>query len=54
MLELIREFTEENDKNKHLFDLFINTLHEIAHKGDPRVNIVAFEVQMLALLGISA
>jgi DNA repair protein RecO (recombination protein O) len=51
ILELVREFTEENDKNEQLFDLFINTLHEMANKGDPTVNIVAFEVQMLALLG---
>ena len=26
-------------------------MHEITNKGDPTVNIVAFEVQMLALLG---
>jgi len=51
ILELVREFTEENDKNEQLFDLFINTLHEMANKDDPTVNIVAFEVQMLALLG---
>jgi DNA repair protein RecO (recombination protein O) len=51
ILELVREFTEENDKNEQLYDLFINTLHEMANKGDPTVNIVAFEVQMLALLG---
>ncbi|MHC4138303.1 MAG: DNA repair protein RecO C-terminal domain-containing protein [Planctomycetota bacterium] len=34
-----------------MFDLFINTLYEIANKGYPTVNIVAFEVQMPALLG---
>ncbi len=51
ILELVREFTEENDKNEQLFDLFINTLHEIANKGYPAVNIIALEIQMLALLG---
>ena len=49
--ELVREFTEENDKNEHLFDLFINTLHEIANKGYPAVNIIALEIQMLDLPG---
>ena len=49
--KLVREYTEENDKDEQLFDLFINTLHEITNKADPTVNIVAFEVQMLALLG---
>ena len=51
ILELVREFTEENDKNEHFFDLFVNTLREIADKVDPTVNIIAFEVQMLTLLG---
>ncbi|MGR3302336.1 MAG: DNA repair protein RecO [Candidatus Scalindua sp.] len=51
ILELVREFTEENDKNEPLFDLFKNTLSEIANKGDPTVNTIAFEVQLLALLG---
>ena len=47
----MREFTEENDRNEPLFDLFKNTLCEIADKGDPTVNTIAFEVQLLALLG---
>ena len=51
ILELVREFTEENDKNEHLFDLFINTLYEMVNRGDPTVNTIAFEVQMLALIG---
>jgi DNA repair protein RecO (recombination protein O) len=51
ILELIKEFTEENDKNEPLFDLFINTLYEIASRGDSTVSTLAFEVQMLALLG---
>jgi DNA repair protein RecO (recombination protein O) len=51
ILELIREFTEENDKNEPLFDLFINTLSEIASRGDSTVSTLAFEIQMLALLG---
>ena len=51
ILELVKEFTEENDKNEPLFDLFINTLYEMTNKGDPTVNTIAFEVQMLALLG---
>lgn len=51
ILELIREFTEDNDRNELLFDLFVNTLREIANKVEPTVNIIAFEVQMLALLG---
>lgn len=51
ILELVREFTEENDKNEHLFDLFINTLYEMVNRGDPAVNTIAFEVQMLALIG---
>lgn len=48
---MVREFTEENDKNEHLFDLFINTLYEMVNRGDPTVNTIAFEVQMLALIG---
>lgn len=51
ILELIKEFTEENDKNEPLFDLFINTLSEIASRGDSTVSTLAFEIQMLALLG---
>ncbi len=51
ILELVREFTEENDKNEQLFDIFVNTLREITNKVDPTVNTIAFEVQMLALLG---
>ena len=51
ILELVRELTEENDKNEPLFDLFKNTLCEIADRGDPTVNTIAFEVQLLALLG---
>ena len=42
ILELVREFTEENDKNAPLFDLLKNTLCEIADKGDPTVNTIAF------------
>ena len=51
ILELVKEFTEENDKNEPLFDLFINTLYEIANSGDSTVSILAFEIQILALLG---
>ena len=51
LLELVKEFTEENDKNEPLFDLFINTLYEIANSGDSTISILAFEIQMLALLG---
>ena len=51
LLELVKEFTEENDKNGPLFDLFINTLSEIARKDDPAINTLAFKVQMLAILG---
>ena len=51
ILELVREFTEENDKNEQLFDLFINTLQEMASRSDPTISTIAFELQMLALLG---
>ncbi len=51
ILELIGEFTEENDKSEPLFNLFINTLCEIANGDDPAVSTLAFEVQMLALVG---
>jgi len=51
ILELVREFTQENDKNEQLFELFVNILYKIAGKGDPVVNTLAFKVRMLALLG---
>lgn len=51
VLELVKEFTEENDKNVPFFDLFKNTLYEIANRRDPAINTIAFEVQMLTLLG---
>ncbi len=51
LLELIGEFTEINDKNEALFDLIIHTLHDVAYGDDPTVAILAFEVQMLSLIG---
>lgn len=51
ILELIKEFTKENDKNEPLFDLFLKTLYEITDNGAPDVSILTFEIQMLALLG---
>ncbi|MFQ5964588.1 MAG: DNA repair protein RecO [Candidatus Scalinduaceae bacterium] len=51
ILELVREFTEENDKSECLFNLFINTLYDIASKDDSTVSTLSFEVQMLALVG---
>lgn len=51
IIELVREFTQENDKNEPFFNLLINTLYEIARKDDPVINMLAFKVQMLALLG---
>ncbi len=51
ILELVREFTEENDKNEPLFNLFTNTLYEMVNRTDPTVSTNAFELQMLTLLG---
>ncbi|GJQ58083.1 MAG: DNA repair protein RecO [Candidatus Scalindua sp. AMX11] len=51
LLELVGEFTEINDKNESLYDLVTYTLREVAKGEDPTVTILAFEVQMLSLIG---
>ncbi len=49
--ELINEFTEENDPNDRLFDIFSNTLTGISADTDVTVRLLTFEIKMLRILG---
>lgn len=51
MAELVNEFTEKNDPNEPLFDLFLNTLNHIATDTNPTIWLLAFELKMLNILG---
>jgi DNA repair protein RecO (recombination protein O) len=52
--ELVREFTEENDRNDELFKLLINTLRGISlSDGVPEISVylLTFELRILGLAG---
>ncbi|MCF6150185.1 MAG: DNA repair protein RecO [Candidatus Kuenenia sp.] len=49
--ELVNEFTEKNDPNELLFDLFLNTLNHIAAGTNTIIWLLAFELKMLNILG---
>ncbi|NUO07697.1 MAG: DNA repair protein RecO [Candidatus Brocadia sp.] len=49
--ELVNEFTEENDPNEQLFDIFLHTLSGISTDADPTIRVLAFEIKTLNILG---
>ncbi|MDR4507827.1 MAG: DNA repair protein RecO [Candidatus Brocadiaceae bacterium] len=49
--ELVSEFTEENEPNSQLFDIFLNTLAGISEDSDATIRLLVFEIKMLKNLG---